>query len=125
MILLIVGILLIATGLFAGAVLVAVPLGLVALSPGLALWVLFPLCSLAGYALFAIAARMAHIRALSFIVSSLLLLLSVASAIALVLSAASILRADAGTLSLWYVMIIAGMLGFFGAAPFGRSKGPA
>ncbi|MES2295913.1 MAG: hypothetical protein V4582_02675 [Pseudomonadota bacterium] len=121
MILLIVGVLLILTGLFAGTVLVAVPLGLLQLATGPALWVLFPVCCVAGYVLFAIGGRMGEIRGLSLAISGLLLMLAVASAIGLVLGAAGMLHADGSTLSLWYVMIIAGMAGFLGSASFGRA----
>lgn len=116
MFLLLTGAALLALGLFSGVVLVLAPLGLAPWSPELTIWVLFPLFSILGFALFVIGAKSAHIRGLSLAVSSLLLLLAVASAAGLVLSAASVFSPTGDTLSLWYVFAIAGVLGSIGAA---------
>ncbi len=114
--LLIVGLLFLALGLFAGTALVVAPMGLGTLSAGLMLWIIFPLFSIVGYVMFVIGAKVGNIRLLSSIVSWLLLLLAMAAAIGLVLVAASIVTTEASTLSLWYVLVIAGMLGGIGAA---------
>ena len=116
MILAIVGGLLLALGLFAGIVLVLVPLGLAAMNSGAMLWVLFPLLSIIGYTLFATGARVGNFRAWSFAVSCLLLVLAVASAAGLVLEATALINPVGGTLSLWYVLAVAGLLGTVGAA---------
>ena len=116
MILAIVGGALLALGLFAGVVLVLVPLGLAAMDSGATLWVLFPLLSVIGYTLFATGARVGNFRALSFAVSCLLLVLAVASAAGLVLEAAAVIHPSGNTLSLWYVLAVAGLLGTMGAA---------
>lgn len=116
MVLLITGLFLILMGLFSGSILVAAPLGLVNLSPTITLWVLFPLFSIAGYVLFLIAAKTAHIRGLSMLVSSFLLLLALSAAGGLVLSAASIMQAANNTIALWYVLAVAGTLGVSGVA---------
>lgn len=115
------GLLLIALGLFSGGILVAAPLGLVAATPGAALWVLFPVFSIAGYLLFLTAARSARIHGPALAASVLLLLLAVAAAGGLVLDAAGIRPASGGTLSLWYVLVVAGFTGITGAAAHGRS----
>lgn len=120
MLLLITGVFLLLLGLFSGVVLVAGPLGLAAWTPGLVLWVLFPVFSVAGYVLFAIGARMGQVRAGSLLLSALLLLLALASAAGIVLQASSVLPAQGGTASLWYVMVVAGLIGIVGAASLGR-----
>ncbi len=125
MVLLVAGALLMAMGLFAGSVLVLAPLGLAPWSPDLALWVLFPLFSILGYALFVVGAKAAHIRGLSFAVSCLLLLLAVSSAAGLVLAAASVVHPVGSTLSLWYVLAIAGVLGSVGVASHGNTTSAA
>ena len=121
MILLVSGILLIALGLFSGGVLVAAPLGWVTAAPDMVLWVLFPVFSVAGYILFVIGSRDTQIRGLSLAVSCLLLLLALAAATALVLSAASVVPRIGNALSLWYVLAVAGVLGIAGAASFGSA----
>ena len=115
MILAIVGGALLALGLFAGVVLVLVPLGLAAMDSGAMLWVLFPLLSVIGYTLFATGAKVGNFRALSFAVSCLLLVLAVASAAGLVLEATALIHPAGNTLSLWYVLAVAGLLGTVGA----------
>ena len=120
MILAIVGALLLALGLFYGAALVLAQLGVGALAAGVSLWVMFPLFSVAGYLLFATGARVANFRALSFAVSIALLLLALGCAAALVADATALLALHGGTGALWYVLLIAGVLGATGAASHGR-----
>lgn len=120
MALLIAGAVLVALGLFAGGVLVAAPLGLVAGSVDATLWVLFPLLSIAGFVLFVVGARTAQIRGLSLLISWGLLALALASAAGLVLRAASFVNGETSTLPLWYVLVIAGFLGAVGAASSSR-----
>lgn len=116
MALLIAGTVLVVMGLLAGALLVAAPLGVVGTSGDFTLWLLFPLLSVAGFALFVVGAKTAHIRGLSIALSGALLLLAVVAAGGLMLHATSFLRNESGTLSLWYVMVVAGILGAVGAA---------
>ncbi len=120
MILAIVGALLLALGLFSGAALVMAQLGVGGLAAGASLWLMFPLFSVAGYLLFATGARVANFRALSFAVSIALLLLALGCAIALVADATSLMALHGGTGALWYVLLIAGVLGATGAASHGR-----
>ena len=119
------GAVLLVLGLFAGVALVLAPLGLVAWSTGPLLWLLFPAFSVLGYVLFVIGARNASIRWLSLAASCLLLLLALASAAGLVLDAASVLRPVGSTVSLWYVFIVAGLVGAVGAARGGDAAPPA
>jgi hypothetical protein len=116
MFLLITGATLVLLGLFCGAVLVLVPLGLASWSAGITIWILFPVFSIAGFILFVLEARTAHIRGLMLAMSGLLLVLALACAISLVLDAASVIHLDGGTLSLWYVFAVAGVLGIASAA---------
>jgi len=116
MVLLVAGALVVALGLFSGIVLTLAPLGLAPWSPELVLWVLFPLFSVIGFVLVAMAGRTTQVRGFTFAVSCLLLLLALASAAGVVLSAASVIRPVGSTMPLWYVLVVAGVLGAVGAA---------
>ncbi len=120
MILAIVGALLLALGLFSGAALVMAQLGVGGLAAGASLWLMFPLFSVAGYLMFATGARVANFRVLSFGVSIALLVLALACAAVLVADATALLALRGGTGALWYVLLIAGVLGATGAASHGR-----
>ena len=122
MALLVVGALLLVLGLFSGSTLVLVPLGLVPWSADLVMWVLFPVFSVGGYLLFAMAARIGNIRALTNVVSWLLLALAMLCAVALVLDAASVIHPVGSVLPLWYVMVVAGVLGAFSAGAHGKAE---
>ena len=125
MLLVITGFFLLALGLFSGGVLVAGPLGAVPWAGGATLWVLFPVFSIAGYVLFVIGGRTAQVRGASLLLSGLLIALALASAAALVLKAAGVVQTQGSTLSLWYVMVVAGIVGVIGAASLGRSAAEA
>jgi hypothetical protein len=125
MLLVITGFVLLVLGLFAGGVLVAAPLGAVPWAGGATLWVLFPVFSLAGYILFVIGGRSAQVRGASMLLSGLLIALALASAAGLVLQAAGMVTAQGSTLSLWYVMAVAGCIGVIGAASLGRDASEA
>jgi len=124
--LVITGLCLLALGLFCGAVLVAVPLGLVPWAISAVVWVLFPVFCGLGQALFLTGAANAQARAGSLVVSVLLLLQALAAALGLVLMAIGAVASEHSTLSLWYVMAIAGLSGIVGAAAFARAiPGPS
>ena len=116
MVLLVAGALVVALGLFSGIVLTLAPLGLAPWSPELVLWVLFPLFSVVGFLLVAMAGKSTQVRGFTFAVSCLLLLLALASAAGVVLSAASVIRPVGSVMPLWYVLVVAGVLGAVGAA---------
>ncbi len=118
--LIIIGLLFILFGVFSGTVLVIVPLGLVGWNAGVSLWVLFPLFCVLGYVLFVIGAKNNQTRTLSIAVSGLLLLLATGAAAGLVASATA--HPVTNTLSLWYVLVIAGVLGFIGTASFNSNR---
>ena len=110
------GIVLLALGLLCGALLLLIPLGLIAGEAGMALWVLFPLFAVSGYLLSAAAARDRNAAVLTRASGGVLLLMALAAAVALVLKAASIVHTESGTLSLWYVLVIGLVLGIMGVA---------
>ena len=117
------GCVLVVLGLFSGAVLVLAPLGLAPFTPGPALWVLFPVFCALGYALLVIGAHTAHVRGLTLVLSALLVLLALAAAAGIVLASADIVRSPGGTVPLWYVLAIGGVLGLTTAGAAMRSRG--
>jgi vacuolar-type H+-ATPase subunit I/STV1 len=121
MILPIFGAALLIMGLFAGGVLVLAPVGLVPWSPEVVLWVIFPLFSVIGYALFVVGARAQQIQWLSLVASWSLLALALVSAAALVCVATAMVRPVGSTVSLWYVFVVAGLIGAIGAAARGTA----
>jgi hypothetical protein len=125
MVLLITGLVTLALGLFCGAVLVLSPLGVATWSPGMALWIFFPLFCLVGYVLTVIGARHEQLRRLSMAVSTLLILLALASAVGLVMLSVSAFTPVGSTWSLWYVLAVAGVIGIVGAASAGRQPSGA
>ncbi len=123
MILFVVGLAFLALGLFSGASLVAAPLGwFTALNPGVSIWFFFPAFSILGLALVIIGGKAAHIRKLSLAASSFLLGLALLSAVGLVLAGMSSAAVPIGTISLWYVFAVAGVLGAVGVAACSRSE---
>jgi hypothetical protein len=58
------------------------------------------------------------VRGLSIALSALFLLLALAAAAALVLGAAAVVGPIAQTAPLWYVLVVAGVLGIVGSASY-------
>jgi hypothetical protein len=115
--------LLAALGWLSGLVLVAAALGLGGLeAPGWSLWLLFPLFSSVGYLLLGMGAGSGSGEGVGMtrIVAAGLLLLSLASALALFARAAGLVAAGGGTGSLWYVLVLGGLAGAVGTAAAGR-----
>lgn len=108
-------------GLFSGAALLAEPLHLAPISAGTALWVFFPLFSLLGYVLFAMAARRDHSLLVTRAAGAALLLLAGSAAALLVLASAGLLKLES-SLSLWYVLVVAGLLGLAAALPSSKQE---
>jgi hypothetical protein len=119
------GALLAVLGLLAGVLLVAAPLGLVAATPGLSLWILFPLLTLAGYFLLVVGDRDPVRGAATRFVAIPLLAIALLAAIGLVAGGAGLVAVGgvAGTLPLWYVLGLGGVLGAIGTAAYGRKSG--
>ena len=121
------GIVLLLLGIFCGGALVLGALGLVAVSPGLTLWILFPAFGIVGYFLAAAAGRDDSARMLTRVSGIAHSLLGLAAAVGLVLHGAGIQPAPQGTFTLWYVLAVGLILGTSGLAAFrpDRAAAPA
>ncbi len=113
-----------ALGLLAAAVLVAAPLGLLAAAPGLSMWILFPLLTLAGYVLLVVGDPHPAGRGPTQLVALPLLAIALLAAIGLVAAGTGFTHADSatGTASLWYVLALGGLLGAVGSAALARRR---
>jgi len=112
--LLIAGLFLLALGLFSGAFLVLIPLGVLDGTAGLTLWILFPAFTIAGYLMAAIPAEKSALPLLSRISGALLVLLSLIAAAGLVLRASGVIESRGESFSLWYVLCVGLILGVAG-----------
>jgi hypothetical protein len=112
----------VALGLVAGFVLVASPFGVLPFArPSVSAWVLFPTSFAVGSVLLAVAAPGMALSRLWRFCSAALLGLASASALGLMLSLLGILQPAHVTLSLWYVLIVAGAVGTACALATGAS----
>jgi hypothetical protein len=118
--LLIAGLFLLALGLFSGAFLVLIPLGLVNGAAGLTLWLLFPAFTIAGYLMAAIPSEKTALPMLSRITGALLIVLALVSAAGLVLQGSSVIEAKGDSFSLWYVLVVGLVLGAAGVSSHRR-----
>ena len=118
--------LLAALGILAGALLAASPFGLVAMEPGLSLWILFPLLTMVGWFLLVVSDLDPLRGTATRFVATPLLVLALLAAIGLVAAGAGLvaLHGSAGMLSLCYVLVLGGVLGATGTAAYGRKAGP-
>lgn len=112
-------------GLGAGAFLLAGSFGLTPNAPGLSAWVLFPTCAFGGLVLAALGSRTAALPGLLEVAGGALLLLAVAAAIGLLLSAAGYAETRDGSGSLWYLLGVAGLAGAAWLLAPGRPEGKA
>ena len=112
--LLIAGLILLALGLFSGAFLVLIPLGLVNGTAGLTLWILFPAFTIAGYLMAAIPTEKTALPMLSKVTGALLIVLALVSAAGLVMQGSSVIEAKGDSFSLWYVLVLGIALGAAG-----------
>lgn len=116
------GSLLMVLGLLAGCLLLITPLGIIEITPGIGLWLLFPAFSIGGYILLLITPNYAKLRLLALFLSSLLLTLAAAAAAELMLYASTLMQPTGSTLILWYVLFIAGGLGVVATGAFDIKK---
>lgn len=109
-------------GFLSAVVLVGAPMGWMAATPGLTLWVLFPLFTLVGYGLLVVGSRDPSVKAPTRLLGGGLLLLALLAAIGLMASASGLLplRGDSSA-PLWYVLVLGGVIGAIGSLPTGRS----
>lgn len=108
------GAVLLVLGLVSGLLLLLAPFGVGGLEPSALTWAMFPVLTLVGYLCVALAARAGAIVPLSRLAGAVLLAFALAAAVGLFLIANSILSAAGGTLALWYVLAIGGVLGPLG-----------
>lgn len=98
-------------GLAAGVFLLAGSFGLTPNAPGLAAWVLFPVCAFGGLVLAALGSRAGSLPALLKVAGGALLLLAAGAAVGLLLAATGYATAANGTRSLWFLLVVAGFAG--------------
>lgn len=110
-------------GLACATLLVAAPLGWVAATTGTTLWVLFPLFTLLGYGLLVVGSRDPAVRLPTRVMAGLLLLAAVVAAIGLVAGAAGLWAVPGGSASLWYVLVLGGIVGAVGSAAGSSARG--
>ena len=110
------GLVLLALGLGCGVLLLLIPLGMVPGSTSLMLWLLFPAFAVTGYFMAASAAANKGSASITRASGGVLMLLALGAAVALVLIAASVIRPEGETLSLWYVLVVGLILGGMGIA---------
>jgi hypothetical protein len=107
-------------GLASGLALTLAPFGIGGAQPQLLAWVLFPLLTIGGYILLAVASRSTAIGLISRSAGAALLALAVAATIGLFLVGNSLVTPNATTISLWYVLLLGLVLGTAGLS-FRRS----
>ena len=99
-------------GLATGAALVASPFGLLAGAPSsVAAWLLFPGGFAAGSVLLALGDRRHELGWLWRICAASLLVLATASALGLALPVLGVVEPAGQTVSLWYVLLLSGLIG--------------
>ena len=107
-------------GFLSAVILVTAPMGWMAATPGLTLWVLFPLFTLIGYGLLAVGSRDPAVRVPTRLLGGGLLLLALLAAIGLMASGAGLLQLHGdSSASLWYVLVLGGLIGGVGSATSG------
>ena len=118
--------LLAALGILAGALLAAAPFGLVAATPGVSLWILFPLLTMVGWFMLVVSDLDPLRGTATRWVATPLLVLALLAAVGLVVGGAGLvaIQGMTGTLSLCYVLVVGGVLGATGTAAYSRKPGP-
>jgi hypothetical protein len=113
-------------GIVSAALLGAASLGLVAIVPGLSLWILFPVLTLLGWWLLVVSDRDPARGFATKVVATPLLVLALLSVLGLVATGAGLvpLNGVVGTAPLWYVAVVGGFLGALGTAAYGRKAAP-
>jgi hypothetical protein len=101
-------------GLASGLALTAAPFGLGPAQPQLVAWVLFPLLTIGGYLLLAVASRGPAVARISRSAGAALLALAVAATVGLFMVGNAFVAPTTGTVSLWYVLLIGLVLGTAG-----------
>jgi len=113
-------------GLLSGALLAAAPLGLIAVAPGLSLWILFPLLTLLGWFLLVVGDLDPARGFATKVVAAPLFVIALLSVLGLVAAGAGLVAVNGpmGTSPLWYVALVGGFLGALGSAAYARRSVP-
>jgi hypothetical protein len=113
-------------GIASGALLAAAPLGVVAVAPGLSLWILFPMLTLLGWFLLVVGDRDPLRGVATRAVALPLLVIALLCVLGLVASGAGLVAVSGptGSAPLWYVAVIGGFLGALGTAAYSRGSAP-
>lgn len=111
-------------GVASAVLLMAAALGLRAPAPGYALWLFFPLFTVLGWALVAMASRDPAVRLPTRLVALPLLALALLAAVALVGSGAGLLQVG-DPVALWFVLVLGGSMGLLGSIGGRRSASSA
>lgn len=109
--LIIAGFVFLVLGLLTGVALVLGPVGLWSAHAGIAGYILFTILVAVGYLMVAVASKLSMLPAIARITGALLILLALGAAVGLVLVSTSMIRAAESTLPLWYVFVVAGLVG--------------
>ncbi len=114
-------------GIIAGALLTGAPLGLVAVNPGLSLWILFPVLTLVGWFLLVVSDLDPARGFATKVVATPLFVLALLAVVGLVAAGAGWLPVNGltGTTPLWYVAVVGGFLGCLGTAAYSRRASSA
>lgn len=112
------GLALIGLGIVSGAALLAAPLGATMIQAGTLLWILFPLFTLGGFVLLVMGGSLQAVRSVSRAAALALLALALAAAAALVASGIGLVPSTESPAPLWYVLLVAGIVGTIGSASF-------
>ncbi|HUM01002.1 MAG TPA: hypothetical protein VL084_01870 [Thermoanaerobaculia bacterium] len=105
------GFLLVVAGTLAGVALILGPFAALGFTPGLATWLLFPFGVLAGLLLMALGVERESLPTVLHAAGGILLALAGAAAIFLVLPAFGALGSSGGVASIWFVLVVATILG--------------
>jgi hypothetical protein len=110
-VLVIAGFIFLCLGLLTGVALILAPVGLWSLHASLTTYILFTVLVGVGYLLLAVSSKLAALPAVARITGAMLLLLALGAAAALVLVSTAMIPAASGTLPLWYVFVVGGLVG--------------
>ncbi len=109
--LIIAGFIFLLLGLLTGVALVLGPVGLWSAQAGFTMYVLFALLVGVGYLLLAVSSKLPTLPLLARVTGALLILLALGAATGLVLISTAMIPAAGGTLPLWFVLIVGGLIG--------------
>jgi hypothetical protein len=123
---LIAGIVFMVLGLLSGLLLVLAPFGLGTPMPGMITWALFPLLSLIGYLLVAMASRVPAVLQVTRAAGAALLALALVAAVGLFAIGTSLIPESAGSGGLWFVLAVGLIIGTAGLTlpVFRRAQAP-